>query len=112
MRRSPGRDHIRDDTEPAAALLLHLEADELEHVVLTRPRGRQVCPGNLEPRTAWNRAVEPDHEPAARVLALLDADLLAPARRTAPGSKRFGSSLACSTTNDPSRPCGLPTRPT
>src|SRR5690349_5282297 len=31
---------------------------------------------------------------------------------SAPGAKRSGASLASSTTNDPSRPCDLPTRPT
>src|SRR5207247_2573666 len=32
--------------------------------------------------------------------------------RTAPTANRSGSSLACSTKKEPSRPCGLPTRPT
>src|SRR2546429_9886125 len=33
-------------------------------------------------------------------------------RRVAPLANRCASSLACSTKNDPSSPCGLPTRPT
>src|SRR5437762_1634335 len=32
-------------------------------------------------------------------------------RRVAPFANRSWSSLACSTKNDPSSPCGLPTRP-
>src|SRR5712691_7954785 len=36
----------------------------------------------------------------------------ASAQSTASTANRAGSSLAASTTNEPSRPCGLPTRPT
>src|SRR5947207_6043196 len=35
-----------------------------------------------------------------------------PTMRAAPSANRSGSSLASSTTNAPSSPCGLPTRPT
>src|SRR6185295_497551 len=49
--------------------------------------------------------------PPARLDATTAAGV-SPASRRAPTAKRSGSSLAPSTTKEPSRPCGRPTRPT
>jgi hypothetical protein len=57
--------HVLHDAEPAASLLLHLDADELEDVVATLLDGRKLIPRNGEDGAALDGAVEPDDHPAA-----------------------------------------------
>jgi hypothetical protein len=81
------RRDVGDDAEPSPSLLLYLEADELKDVVGAGFRLGQLGAGYLEPRTARDRAVEPDHQPHAGALALLHSDLLAARSEHRPGSE-------------------------
>ena len=107
------RDDVGDDTELPAPLLLHL-AGRRAGRRSTRPAAAvgQVGTGTSSrvPRGTGRSSRITRRPPAC--LRSSTRTSSPPARRTAPGSKRFGSSLACSTTKEPSRPCGLPTRPT
>jgi hypothetical protein len=57
--------HVLHDAEPAASLLLHLDADELEEVVAALLDGRKLVPRDGEDGAALDGAVEPDDHPAA-----------------------------------------------
>ena len=107
---TPG-DDLDDAAEDAAALLDDLEADELEDVVLVLARSAgSASRAHLERRPARDRAVEPDHGPAAGA-APRDDDLGLARRRRAgatPAANQRASSLASSTKNAPSSPCGRP----
>ena len=59
------RGHVLHDTEPAAALLLNLDADELEDVVAHFLGRRKLIPRDGEDGASLDRAVEPDDNPAA-----------------------------------------------
>ena len=105
------RGHDLDRSERATGLLHDFEPDQLKGVVLVLGGRRQRVPLDLEcPCHARRdgRAGSPagrmrcDRRPRPRHL---------PARKRAPVFHQRPSSLACSTTNEPSRPCGLPTRP-
>jgi hypothetical protein len=71
------RGHVLHDTEPAAALLLNLDADELEDVVATFG-GRKIIPRDGEDGAALDRAVEPNDNPAAGSLRNHDGCSLLP----------------------------------
>ena len=69
--RRAGRD-LGDAAQLLAALLLDLEADELERVVLALGRLGQLFALDLDRGAARNLAVEADHRPAAGSLRLDD----------------------------------------
>src|SRR5262249_31361256 len=67
------RRDVGDAAEPPPAVLFHVEADELEDVVLVRPDRAERLLRHLE----RSPAVEPDDRPAPRVLRLADPRRLA-----------------------------------
>ena len=97
------------------ALVDHVEPDEVGDVVAVgRELGEAASRGTRQLGTARDRAVELDcAAPAADLPRQHDDRAGSPSTSSsAPTSNRLGSSLASSTTNAPSSPCGRPTRPT
>ena len=112
---TPGLDRRFTVRATRPSFFLDCEPDEVCEVVEVAVSGPgRASAGHREPgRPRRHGAVEPDDEAPA---GALPAPRPSPARGRRGRASRRGETSAprsrCSTTNEPSRPCGRPTRPT